>query len=77
MRSLFTHLFKQLVSVNQTNETVSRDYRKGVISWLSAGHLLCATYNRGTTHKPLHRATRLAAMVTLLLTVACGEMWGM
>ena len=72
MRSLFTHLFKQLVSVNQTNETVSRDYRKGVISWLSAGHLLCATYNRGTT-----RFFRLAAMVTLLLTLACGEMWGM
>lgn len=71
MRSLFTHLFKQLVSVNQTNETVSRDYRKGVISWLSADHLLCATYNRGTT-----RFFRLAAMVTLLLTLACGNVWG-
>ena len=82
MRNLFTQLFKQLVSVNQTNDTQSRDYRNGVMSWLSAGHLLCATHNRGTTppihHTPytIHRSLRYAAMVTLLLTLACGQMWG-
>lgn len=82
MRNLFTQLFKQLVSVNQTNNTQSRDYRNGVMSWLSAGHLLCATPNWGTTppihHTPytIHRSLRLAAMVTLLLTLACGNVWG-
>lgn len=70
MRNLFTQLLQQSYS-NQTNDTLSRDYRMGVMSGLDAGLMLCATSNRGTT-----RFLRLAAMVTLLLTLACGNVWG-
>ena len=67
MRNFFTHLLDL----------------KLVFSRYLAGNYVCATPNQGTTHHhrnltlyTRHRALRVAAMVTLLLTLACGEMWG-
>ena len=63
MRNLFTHLL----------------LLNGVSSWYCPGIVLCATPNKGTTPHtphPIRRALRLAAMVTLLLTLACGNAWG-